>query len=367
MEVLLLTCGTGGGHNSAAFAIREELLRRGHGVTLMNPFDLRGEKVSRRVDNAYIDLAQTAPGSFGAIYAIGNAYRRLPWRSPVYFANGYASDVLGNYLDAHPVDAIIMTHLFPAEMLTYLQNHGRTLPKTVFVTTDYTCIPFMEECGCDAFVIPSPMLTGEFAARGIPQEKLFPLGIPVKRDFSAPMTREAAKQALGLDPDKHYLLVSGGSIGAGKLEKAIRLLDRLIQGTNRELIVICGSNTSVLKHLLGLCGPQVRLLGKTERMPEYLHACDLYFTKPGGLSTTEAAVAEVPLALLPPIPGCETRNRAFFTTTGMAVPADPTPGALEEILALPEQPERLSHMRQCQRQFIPKDAAGKICDLAGCL
>ena len=96
MEVLLLSCGTGGGHNSAAFAIREELLRRGHGVTLMNPFDLRGEKVSRRVDNAYIDLAQTAPGSFGAIYAIGNAYRRLPWRSPVYFANGYAADGLGN-------------------------------------------------------------------------------------------------------------------------------------------------------------------------------------------------------------------------------------------------------------------------------
>ena len=54
-------------------------------------------------------------------------------------------------------------------------------------------------------------------------------------------------------------------------------------------------------------------------------------------------------------------------TTPAPTTADPTPGALEEILALPEQPERLSHMRQCQRQFIPKDAAGKICDLAGCL
>lgn len=363
---MLLSCGTGGGHNSAAYAIREELLRRGHGVTLMNPFDLRGEKVSRRVDNAYIDLAQAAPGSFGAIYAIGNAYRRLPWRSPVYFANGYAGGALGDYLDAHPVDAIIMTHLFPAEMLTYLQNHGRVLPKTIFVTTDYTCIPFMEECVCDAFVIPSPMLTGEFIARGIPQEKLFPLGIPVRRSFAAPMTREEAKQALGLDRDKRYLLVSGGSIGAGKLEKAIRLLDRQIQGRRTELIVICGSNTSVLKHLEGSCGPQVRLLGKTDRMPEYLRACDLYFTKPGGLSTTEAAVAEVPLALLPPIPGCETKNRAFFTTTGMAVSAEPSPRELEEVLALPEQPEKLAYMRQCQNQFIPKDAAQRICDLAGC-
>ena len=114
MEILILSCGTGGGHNSAAFAVQEEFLRRGCGVTLMNPFDLCGGKVAQRVDSAYIDLAQTAPKGFGAVYAIGNAYRRLPWRSPVYFANGLAAEALGAYLRGHPVDAIVMTHLYPA-------------------------------------------------------------------------------------------------------------------------------------------------------------------------------------------------------------------------------------------------------------
>ena len=35
MDALILTCGTGGGHNSAAKAVKEEMERRGHHVHLM--------------------------------------------------------------------------------------------------------------------------------------------------------------------------------------------------------------------------------------------------------------------------------------------------------------------------------------------
>lgn len=367
MNILVLSCGTGGGHNSAAAAVKEELLSRGHSVAMLNPLALCGEKVAGCVDNAYISLAQRVPGAFGAVYGLGNAYRRLPWRSPVYYANSHASEALAAYLKEHSVDAIVTSHLFPAEILTYLRLHGTAVPKTVFITTDYTCIPFMEECVCDAYVIPSGALREDFIARGIPEDKLYPLGIPVRKSFREVLTREQAKQALGLDADKRYLLVSGGSIGAGKLEKTIRLLCGITEGTDYRLIVICGSNASVSRHLEKRGHARVQLLGKTERMAEYLRACDLYFTKPGGLSTTEAAVMEVPLALLPPIPGCESRNRAFFTGTGMATPAQPTPGQLQEILSLLNQTERLEHMSLCQRSIIPKDAAQRICDLTAAL
>ena len=367
MNILVLSCGTGGGHNSAAAAVKEEMLCRGHNVTMLNPLELCGQKVAGLVDNAYISLAQTVPGAFGAIYGLGNAYRRLPWRSPVYYANGHAAEALAAYLGENPVDAIVTSHLFPAEILTYLRLHGTPVPKTIFITTDYTCIPFMEECVCDAYVIPAKELTGDFISRGIPEDRICPLGIPVRQGFRERKPREQAKEALGLDPDKRYLLVSGGSIGAGKLEKTIDLLCSITAGMDFRLIVICGSNTSVCKHLEKRHGTQVQLIGKTDRMAEYLRACDLYFTKPGGLSTTEAAVMEAPLALLPPIPGCETRNRAFFTQTGMAIQADPSPKALENVLSLLRQPEKLEHMRWCQRSIIPKDAAQRICDLAAAM
>lgn len=364
MNILVLSCGTGGGHNSAAAAVKEEMLCRGHNVTMLNPLELCGQKVAGLVDNAYISLAQTVPGAFGAIYGLGNAYRRLPWRSPVYYANGHAAEALAAYLGENPVDAIVTSHLFPAEILTYLRLHGTPVPKTILITTDYTCIPFMEECVCDAYVIPAKELTGDFTSRGIPEDRIYPLGIPVRQGFRQNLTREQAKEALGLDPDKRYLLVSGGSIGAGKLEKALALLCDITKGTAFSPIVICGNNASVLGHLEKRYGSQVRLLGKTDRMAEYLSACDLYFTKPGGLSTTEAAVMEVPLALLPPIPGCETRNRRFYTSEGMAEAVEPNERDLQRVLDLLNTPAHWERMGENQRRVIPKDAAQRICDLA---
>ena len=364
MNILVLSCGTGGGHNSAAAAVKEEMLCRGHNVTMLNPLELCGQKVAGLVDNAYISLAQTVPGAFGAIYGLGNAYRRLPWRSPVYYANGHAAEALAAYLGENPVDAIVTSHLFPAEILTYLRLHGTPVPKTILITTDYTCIPFMEECVCDAYVIPAKELTGDFISRGIPEDRIYPLGIPVRQSFRQNLTREQAKEALGLAPDKRYLLVSGGSIGAGKLEKALALLCDITKGTAFSPIVICGNNASVLGNLEKRYGSQVRLLGQTDRMAEYLRACDLYFTKPGGLSTTEAAVMEVPLALLPPIPGCETRNRRFYTSEGMAEAVELNERDLQRVLDLLNTPAHWERMGENQRRVIPKDAAQRICDLA---
>lgn len=363
MKILILSCGTGGGHNSAAHAVEEEFLTRGHSVTFLNPYDLCGGKVSHRVDGAYISIAQNAPRAFGAIYRLGNAYRRLPFRSPVYFANVHPAEKLAAYLAEHPVDAVVTTHIFPAEILTCLRSQGTPVPKTVYVATDYACVPFTEECRCDAYVIPSPDLRQDFQDYGIPQERIYPFGIPVRRAFREPPSREEARAALGLEADCRYLLVSGGSIGAGKLEKAIGVLLELTVGTNLRLIVVCGSNTSVYAHLHRRFGDRVTLLMKTDRMAELVRACDLYFTKPGGLSTTEAAVMEAPLALLPPIPGCETVNRRFYCGRGCALAADASPESLKAVLARLDDPDCWETMRRCQRATIPKNAPAQICDL----
>ena len=87
MEALILSCGTGGGHNAAGYAVKEELERRGHNVKMLDPYTLKGNHIDRLIDNAYIKLVQRVPLAFGAVYGLGNLYRRLPFRSPVYFLN----------------------------------------------------------------------------------------------------------------------------------------------------------------------------------------------------------------------------------------------------------------------------------------
>ncbi len=98
MRVLILSCGTGGGHNAAASAMKEALEARGHSADVLNPYTLKTNKLAKIIDVVYVRLVQISPTLFGCVYKIGDAYRRLPWRSPVYFVNAQMVPVMDKYL-----------------------------------------------------------------------------------------------------------------------------------------------------------------------------------------------------------------------------------------------------------------------------
>lgn len=112
MNALILSCGTGGGHDAAGKAVYEEMKKRGHQVTMLNPYTLKSTKLSGRIDRTYISTVQHVPRAFGVVYKIGNIYRRLPFRSPIYFVNRGMTNVMQKYFAEHPVDIVIMPHLF---------------------------------------------------------------------------------------------------------------------------------------------------------------------------------------------------------------------------------------------------------------
>ena len=358
MDALILSCGTGGGHNTAGRAVEQELAAAGHNVTFLDPFLLKGKRTSSTINNAYIGVAQRAPHAFGAVYALGNAYRRLPFRSPVYFANRSMVPLMEKYLDEHPCDVIVATHLFPAEILTNMKAHGRAVPPVVFIATDYACIPFTEETDCDRYVIPSPAFLDEFASCGIPRERLAPLGIPVRREFMAHGDSLPLRAGLELPDNEKVVLVAGGSIGAGGLEAVVETALDCFDG---RLVVICGNNARLYDRLREQFGDnRCRILTQTSRMADYMRCCDVFVSKPGGLSSTEAANVGSALIHVTPIPGCETRNMEFFAAHGMCLPVtEPKkelPAALEQLLDGAARAE----MAACQRKFIPQDAAPAI-------
>lgn len=366
MDALILSCGTGGGHDAAGRAMQAALEQRGHRVTMMNPYQLQSEQLVRTINQAYIQLAKNAPAGFGAVYQAANLYRRLPVQSPIYYANQAMNQKMQAFLDTHHFDVVLMPHLFPAEIMTNLKRHGGRVPRTILIATDYTCIPFMEETECDAYVAPAEDLTAEFAARGIPEERIYPLGIPVHPDFEKPVGRKEAMRMLGLDSDRRYILVSGGSMGAGHMEDTLKIMLRCIRHNPKlRLIVICGSNEKLYRNLLDRYFGQMEIVGRTSRMPLYLKASALYVTKAGGLSSTEAAVMGVPLLHVSPIPGCETCNARYFEERAMSMEVQkPTPQALSRALQLLGRRDLREIMVESQHDCIPAGAAGRIADLA---
>lgn len=365
MDALILSCGTGGGHNSAGKAVLEELNRRGHHAMMLNPYTLKSTKLSGGIDQTYISTVQRAPDAFGAIYKIGNLYRRLPFRSPVYYINHAMDTVMEEYFSEHHVDIVLMPHLFPAEIMTNMKLHGMQIPKTMFIATDYVCIPFTEETECDAYVIPAADLAADFTGKGIPEEKLHPLGIPTSSRFVAEESCAQAKRRMGLDADKEYILVAGGSMGGGKIEQTIDALCDCFSGREHTgLIVICGSNQALFHRLSERAVPGLVLINHTDQMAAYMRASRVFITKPGGLSSTEAAVRNVPILHTAAIPGCESYNAQYFAGHGMSAWAHTTDEMIRLAEDLLENDDVGAKMVGCQRRWINPRAASEICDLA---
>ena len=53
MEALILSCSTGGGHNTAAQAVFEALTERGHHAVRMDPYTLVSEELANKVGQTY--------------------------------------------------------------------------------------------------------------------------------------------------------------------------------------------------------------------------------------------------------------------------------------------------------------------------
>lgn len=363
MDTLILSCGTGGGHNSACTAIEQEMLSRGHTAKTLNPYLLKGERTAAMIDKAYTSLAQKAPALFGGIYRLGDAYRHLPVSSPVYHLNKLMADEVEKYLGENHFDAIVMTHLYPAEIITGMKRKGKKVPTSYFIATDYTCIPFTEETDCDYYIIPSEELRGEYIKRGVPEGKIYPLGIPVKKEFYLKEEKSAVRKRLGLEQDKTYILLAGGSIGAGQIQKIVSTLVEYYDRKTAELIVVCGSHAELYRSMIEKYADECTVLAFTDKMADYIKACDLFVSKPGGLSSTEAAVAGAPLIHVTPIPGCETDNMRFFERRGMSLAVydfkTQLTDACDRLLFGGEREVQ----RQNQLRSIPPLASANICGL----
>ncbi|MGN1180183.1 MAG: glycosyltransferase [Suilimivivens sp.] len=364
MKILILSCSTGGGHNAAGKAVKEQLEREGHEAVMLDPFSLAGEKTARRVGNTYIKVASKLPGLFGFIYKLGSAISSSKHKSPVYYANTLMVKRLKAYLDENHFDAVVMPHLFPAEMMTCMKRRHMDIPPTVVISTDYTCIPFFEETECDYYIIPHEDLMEEDTEKGIPENKLYPLGIPVGHSFSVKNDKQHAKAKLHLPPDKPVYLVMSGSMGFGKIHLFVFELTRKLNH-DEQLIIICGNNKKMY-HILKYTyfrNRNVHITGFTDHVSEYMDASDVIFTKPGGLTSTEALVKNIPVVFTAAIPGCETKNREFFVSRGLALASEHVHIQVSQGITLVENSDIRNAMTATQKRIAKPDAASDIVKL----
>ncbi len=364
MRVLVLSCNTGEGHNAAGKAVVEAVRAAGHKAEMLDIMLLSGKKTSRMVGGIYVGIVKHIPRFFHLLYKIAGKISSSKRKSPVYYANTLMSKHLEAYLKKNEFDVIVTPHLFPAETLTHMKRKGILKQKTVAIATDYTCIPFWEETDCDYYILPHEDLVEEDVKKGMDRKKLLPYGIPVRQAFLKKEDKKEARKKCHLPQEGILYLVMSGSMGFGKIHLFVaRLALKCRQG--EQIVIICGNNQklkSVLKTEFRW-NENIHILGYTDKVSVYMDACDVLFTKPGGLTSTEAAVKQVGIVHTAPIPGCETKNRNFFTERKISLASNTIRGQIEAGKKLAENQEYLEKMKKAQRKHINPYAGEQITEL----
>ena len=352
MRTLILSCNTGEGHNSCAKAIQETYAAHGETCDIVDALQFISKRASQFISDWHSRIYRHAPKLYKAGYHTAEE-RTSVFRegTTVYRYLTSGSEKLYHFILDGGYDNIICTHVFPALALTAMLKHHPMPLVTSFVSTDYTCSPSVENSELDYYFIPDISLTEEFVQCGVPREKLIDSGMPVKQAFYQDTDKAAAKAELGLPADHQHLLVMCGSIGCGPIKELTE--DLLIRLTSeQELTIVCGANEELFAKLERHFAhdPRIHIHGMVDYVPLLIHSADLFLTKPGGLSTSEAAACGVPMLLMDTVAGCEGHNLNFFLRQGIAVTAD-TPKHLADLAAaLLADPEQLQKMARAARR-----------------
>lgn len=358
MRILILSANTGGGHNSTAKALGEQMERYQISYEIADTLSFISEKVSDFISWGHSYVYRRLPRLFG----IGYRYEEKHSVSFIYNQCAKGADALFEKLQSEPFDAVICTHVFSGLMMTELRlRHGAVTP-CYFIATDYTCSPGVSKMNADGYFVPHRMLLSEFVHNGIAADKLFATGIPIGEIFYREEgDREAIRRDLKLPDGKKIVLLSCGSMGCGKLKKSAKMFLRKMP-ENACLVVLCGNNEKVYELLRQYESDRFVVLPFIQNMADYMSVADVYMTKPGGLTTTEAIAKKIPMILVNAVPGCETRNYHFLTEQGVAFGAKSWQHANSLLKKMLQGEKALGQQKEAMEGFGEQRSAEAICN-----
>lgn len=368
MKILILSCNTGGGHNSAAKSIKEVFDLQGDECIIKDALAFGGQLASDLVCDSYVEIVKKTPKLFGDFYELGKKAGQLnssekKLRSPIYLINTIYANALNNYIKENDFDCIICTHIFPCEALTYLKKHHNLKLPVYFVATDYACSPMLEETLADIIFSPHKESLNSFIRHGISTDKIVHSGIPVAQRFTVSKDKIEARKELNLPLNNKIVLVMTGSMGFGDTLKITKNI-LLKASENTSVVVATGNNQELYNDIQKECGKDSRLvlLGFTDQISLLMDACDVFLSKPGGLSSTEALVKCIPIIHTAPIPGCESENAEFFTQHHLSICASNSDNASNLAVSLLEDDFLRNQIYEAQKHYKYENSARFIVD-----
>lgn len=372
-KVLIMSASTGGGHNRAARAIQEEIEKHnifGESIEciIIDSLKLVNTTIDKIISTGYEKSAIYTPKAYGKVYSISE--------SNLVSKNEFKDNILSNFMAKkfraliaqEKPDLIIGTHPFPMIALSSLKKHIHSkkishsslgdvfsrsnkninVPPMISVLTDYTTHSTWVQPEIDYYIVGHEYVKQLLVDDNVNESKIKPYGIPVEKSFLKNRNRDIVLKELKLNPNKFTVLLMGGSFGAGNIKETF---DELLNiHRDFQVLVITGRNQSLKEKLEKRLSytsqnKNIAILGFTNKMNDILASVDILITKPGGLTTTEALLKNIPMIVPYYIPGQEEENLDFLCNCGVALKTTKKYNLSVLLKVLIDDPNRISILK----------------------
>ena len=188
----------------------------------------------------------------------------------------------------------------------FKKSHRVKIPFYVYIT-DITIHKDWISKNVDKYFVGDRICKRELIDNGISPEAIHVCGIPVSASFTN--MKESVKKTSNV-------LIMGGGLGLIPCQDKILTALNETKGVNAT--IICGKNEE-LKNEINAKYKNIRAIGFTDRVSDYLKESDVIITKPGGITTFEAIKARTPLYVIEPTLEQELGNSRFIKRKGLGV------------------------------------------------
>jgi len=368
-KILIVYATAGIGHKKASMAVKkayEEMKLPGVEVTMIDALDYTNDFFKWSYLQAYLLMVNKLPTFWGLSYYLTDIPFVDLFVSYIRRINNWAnSKKLVKYIADMKPDVIISTHFFASEVIADLKEKNLTSSKLITIVTDYGLHAWWVCEGTDAYIVASEDTRRDLEKRGVDPAKIRVMGIPIEPVFSKTMDKPKIFKETGLRDDLFTILVIGGGFGVGPIEGIVKVISQIPK--ELQTVVVCGKNEDLVRKIQSLKDEyklNMKVLGFIDNVYEYMDISDILISKSGGITVSESLAKEIPLVVISPILGQETRNCAFLVRNNAAIKVnklDDLKAALEGIIT---DPVKLDKMKEAIKLIKKPYSAYEVAKLA---
>ena len=371
-KIIIFYGSFGGGHLSAARALKVVLENNYNCyVELVDGLEYVAPILNKISVSFYNAISRNTPKLWGAFYNNANKDNSVTDIVLRQTLRWYRIRLYRIIKQVDP-DQIICTHPFPAIMCAHIARKGKIQVPISNILTDFEPhgLWYVLPEYLKYFFVPTEEMKKALMKKNIKDSQIHVTGIPINPVFSNKLSEKEIEETLEefqIPKDKkNFIFFGGGEFGlsnninieifktltkklpefhfvciSGKNPELYSMFEKAIQEENIE-------NTTLIKY--------------TTNISKLMKVSSGIFSKPGGLTTSEALSQGLPMFMINPLPGQEVANQNYIENIGAGILINKE--NLNMLIdRLKTDENYLSRLSENAKKFGKPNAADNICKI----